>query len=111
MRKSIYSGEYRELIGWLRKKRAEAGLSIRAVADKLEVYPSIVGNIETCGRRLDVAEYLQFCQAISANPMEGIGLMAQAARPVADGMGRPPDSSSERHKPGPGRRKPCSKGK
>jgi len=111
MRKSIYSEEYRELVGWRRKKRGEAGLASRAVADKLEVYPSIVGNIETCGRRLDVAEYLQFCQAISANPVEGIGLMAQAAQPATDGMGRPPDSSSERYKPGSGRRKPCSKGK
>lgn len=38
---------------------------------------SFVGKIETAERRLDVAEYIEYCEALEINPHEGIDLLNQ----------------------------------
>lgn len=53
---SIYSKEYKEIIERLKKVRIEANLSQQAVADKLGKPQSYISKIESCERRLDVAE-------------------------------------------------------
>lgn len=68
---SIHSDEY----VWLRKlfiqKRNELGLSQRALADRLGVIYSFVAKVETGDRKLDIFEFLKYCEALEldANTM------------------------------------------
>lgn len=61
---SIHSDEY----VWLRKlfiqKRNELGLSQRALADRLDVIYSFVAKVETGDRKLDIFEFLKYCEAL-----------------------------------------------
>ena len=56
MSRSIYSKDYKEIIGRLKKARIEADLSQQAVADQLSKPQSYISKIESGERRLDVAE-------------------------------------------------------
>ena len=77
MNRSLYSKNYDVLRQWLREKRAESGLSIRAVAAELECHHSIVGKIEKGGRKLDVVEFIEYCQVIGADPREAMTLLTK----------------------------------
>ncbi|MBI1453350.1 helix-turn-helix transcriptional regulator [Acinetobacter sp. FL51] len=61
---SIHSDEYI----WLRKlfiqKRNELGLSQRALADRLGVIYSFVAKVETGDRKLDIFEFVKYCEAL-----------------------------------------------
>ncbi len=61
---SIHSDEY----VWLRKlfiqKRNELGLSQRALADRLGVIYSFVAKVETGDRKLDIFEFVKYCEAL-----------------------------------------------
>lgn len=73
--KTLYSPESAKLTQWLREKREESGLSIRGLAKMLGWHHSIVGKIEQGERRLDVVEFIQVCQALDAEPHEGIDVI------------------------------------
>ncbi len=76
--KTIHSAEYRALLGWLREQRQSRGLTMRAVAAKLDVPHSWVCKIETGERRLDVCEYLALCQAIGCDYQKGMRMLMDA---------------------------------
>ncbi len=57
LRKSIYSHEH-------------TGLSQRALAEKLDVIYSLVGKIETGERRLDIFEFITYCESLELSPNE-----------------------------------------
>ena len=76
--KTIHSAEYRALLGWLREQRQSHGLTMRAVAAKLDVPHSWVCKIETGERRLDVCEYLALCQAIGCDYQKGMRMLMDA---------------------------------
>lgn len=75
MQKTIASNKYRKLIDWLIGARQERGLSIRALAEKLEVNHSAVQRIESLERRLDVNEFVIYCRALEVDPHQGIDLL------------------------------------
>ncbi|MEK9201406.1 MAG: helix-turn-helix transcriptional regulator [Patescibacteria group bacterium] len=56
MSKSVYSKDYKEMLGRLKKARIDAGLAQQEVADKLGKPQSYISKIESGERRLDVAE-------------------------------------------------------
>ena len=60
MSKSVYSKEYKAIIGRLKTVRIEADLSQQVVADKLGKPQSYISKIESGERRLDVAEMKKF---------------------------------------------------
>ena len=70
--KTLYSQDSTRLCGWLRQQREKSGLTIRQLADKLGWHHSIVGKIEQGERRIDVVEYLAFCEALGVNPKTGL---------------------------------------
>ncbi|MBT3292079.1 MAG: helix-turn-helix transcriptional regulator [Thiotrichales bacterium] len=72
MIKSIYSTDGKILRAWLKEKRRGAGLTIRELAERLDVHHSIIGKIETGERRLDVVELIEYSNAIEADPIECI---------------------------------------
>lgn len=70
--KTLYSKESERLSQWLQAQREASGLSLRDVGEKLGWHHSIIGKIEQGQRRIDVIEYLELCQAINANPTQGL---------------------------------------
>ena len=78
MSKTLHAPEYRKLIEWLKSVRAERGLTMRELAAKLGVPHSYVGKVEQCERKLDVLEYLRYCQALGLSPDKGIAILSGA---------------------------------
>lgn len=72
MFKSLYSDEYQKLRNWLKEQRQSQELSMRDLGEILEVPHSFIGKIENGERRLDVIEYLQFCEALKVSPTDGL---------------------------------------
>lgn len=70
MKKTIYTQDSAILTDTLRHSRKLAGLTIRGLAEKMEVHHSIIGKIETGERRLDVIEFMEYCKALGVSPLE-----------------------------------------
>jgi transcriptional regulator with XRE-family HTH domain len=77
MRKTIYSYEGKLLCFWLKEKRLESSLTLRELAKKLNTATSIIGKIEIGERKLDVIEWLEYCEAINADPHLVIDLISK----------------------------------
>ncbi len=78
MTKTVFTPEYRELIYWLRAERKAQQLTIRQLAKRLGVVHSYIGRIETFERRLDVYEFVLYCQALQLDPHKGITILLHA---------------------------------
>ncbi len=72
MRKTLNSPEYKKLAAWLKEQREASGLNMRELAAKLETTHSFVGKVEQRERKLDVIEFLQYCEALKVSPIEGL---------------------------------------
>jgi transcriptional regulator with XRE-family HTH domain len=72
MIKSLHSDEYRKLANWLKSKRESKGLSMRDLAEKMDVPHTFIAKIEARERRLDVIEYLNYCKYLEISPFEGL---------------------------------------
>lgn len=82
MRYSRNSKPYRELSYWLKQRRLEQGLSIRALAEKLEVHHSIVGKVESGARKLDALELVVYCQVLNADPRQAVEVIEKSIRSI-----------------------------
>lgn len=69
---SIFTDKAKELHGklppFLRELRKDLGLTMRALADRLGAPHSFVGKTETTTRRMDVAEFILYCEAMELEP-------------------------------------------
>jgi transcriptional regulator with XRE-family HTH domain len=72
MKKAMGSQQYQNLIAWLTEARITNGWSQRVLAAKLDVAYSFVHKVESLERRLDVYEYVLYCQALEVNPSAGL---------------------------------------
>lgn len=70
MAKAQHAPRYRQLPGLLRRLRADAGLSQRALAVKLSVTHLFVHKSEVGDRRVDVAEFMDWASACGVDPTE-----------------------------------------
>lgn len=68
--KSLHTPEHQALCGLLFAARGKAGLTQQAVAKRLKRPQSFVAKVEGGERRLDVLEFLDFTQAIGADPVK-----------------------------------------
>lgn len=75
MQKTIHSKSYKTLTKWLKQQRQNQSLTIRELAKIIGVHYSIIWNIENAQRRLDLVEYVYYCQQLKANPMVGIDVI------------------------------------
>lgn len=80
MRYSINSKHYDRLRSWLIENRHASGLSIRALSDKLDVHHSIVGKIEDGSRKLELIEFIEYCDALNIDAHNGIDVILQSLR-------------------------------
>tara|TARA_Y100001960_G_C14068364_1_gene537797 strand:- start:286 stop:531 length:246 start_codon:yes stop_codon:yes gene_type:complete len=75
MGKTVSSEENGKLTKWLKTKRHEKGHTMRSLAQVLGTPHSFIGKIENQERRLDVIEFLRYCEALEVDPYEGLSLL------------------------------------
>lgn len=68
IRLSVHAPESQWLRQLLTERRVALGLSQRALAERLDVVYSFVGKVETGDRRLDVFEFMAYCEALDMLP-------------------------------------------
>jgi len=73
--KTIYSPESLELCEWLRTQRLSQGLTMRQAGEILNKPHSFIAKTETGQRRLDVIEFVWYCQCLKFNPINGLLLI------------------------------------
>lgn len=60
----IYHPKYTLLIGKLIDARKKMGMTQANLAKKLGKHQSYVAKVESCERKLDVIEFIEWCQAL-----------------------------------------------
>lgn len=73
--KTVSSEENTRLTQWLKLKRQERGHTMRSLADLLGTPHSFVGKVENQERRLDVIEFIHYCEALDIDPYEGLAVI------------------------------------
>lgn len=79
MGKTVSSNENGRLTKWLKDKRHEKGHTMRSLAQVLGTPHSFIGKIENQERRLDVVEFMRYCDALDVDPYEGLSLLQDDA--------------------------------
>lgn len=74
-RKTIHQAEYRDLIGALRNRREDLGLSQSDVARLLGWPQQAMSAIEAGARRLDVIEFIQLSKALDLSKEQAFALL------------------------------------
>lgn len=77
---SITSDEMQALRDWLYRQREAMGLSMRDLATKLEKPHSYIHKVEQGDRRLDVVEYVWYCEALGVSPEEGLAIISKTRK-------------------------------
>ena len=75
MIKTIHDTKYESLIRWLTSIRKERGLTVRDVGALIGEHHQLVSRIETLQRKLNIYEYIQYCEALEINPDEGLEIL------------------------------------
>ncbi len=70
--KSVISDENKRLCDWLKQQRQEKGHTMRSLSDLLGTPHSFIGKVENQERRLDVVEFVRYCNALEVDPKEGL---------------------------------------
>ena len=74
-RKTIHEKEHVALRDLLTKQRKKLGLTQRDLGERLKVHHTLVGKVETGDRRLDVIEFIDYCNAIDIDPCYILNLL------------------------------------
>ena len=77
MQKSIYSKTNELFARLLRNARESKGLSLRQAAELIGRHHSIIGNVETQVRRMDVVEFIEYCERLELDPHEAIDYLLE----------------------------------
>lgn len=77
MIKSINTEKYQELINWLKEGRLNKDLTVRQLALIIDEPFQFVSKIETGQRKLNVHEYVQYCESLSLDPALGLEKLAK----------------------------------
>lgn len=77
MKRTLDSDESKVLGDWLRAKRKEKGLTMRDLALKINSSHTFVSKVENQERRLDVLEFINYCQSLELNPTESFKEVAE----------------------------------
>jgi transcriptional regulator with XRE-family HTH domain len=72
MRKALQAARYRSLPGMLRELREEAALTQRDLAKKLRLNHTLIHNSERAERRVDLAEFCDWCIACGVDPVDAL---------------------------------------
>jgi len=72
MIKSINTEKYQKLLNWLKAGRLAKELSVRELAIIIDEPFQFISKIETGQRKLNIHEYVQYCEALNLDPAEGL---------------------------------------
>lgn len=75
MGNTVSSDENSKLTEWLKTMRHEKGHTMRSLAQVLGTPHSFVGKIENQERRLDIIEFVRYCNALEVDPYEGLSMV------------------------------------
>ena len=75
MIKSINTEKYAKLLDWLKAGRLSKELTVRDLALIIDEPFQFVSKIETAQRKLNIHEYVQYCQALNLDPVEGLKIL------------------------------------
>jgi transcriptional regulator with XRE-family HTH domain len=75
MIKVIHDTKYESLINWLVTIRKERGLTVRDIGSLIGEHHQLVSRIETLQRKLNIYEYIQYCEALEIDPDEGLEIL------------------------------------
>ncbi len=65
---------------WLIDARLAAGMTMRETSARLKVPHSWVGKVELGDRRLDVLEFVHYCQILGADPKKGLDVVIASSK-------------------------------
>lgn len=75
MIKTIHDTKYESLIKWLVSIRKERGLTVRDIGILIGEHHQLVSRIETLQRKLNIYEYVQYCEALKVSPDKGLDIL------------------------------------
>ncbi len=84
LRTSIYSDEQIWLRQQLISSRNALGLSQKRLADKMGVIASFIGKVETGDRRLDVVEFIHYCNGLEIDPNDLLSELQKQIQEIRD---------------------------
>lgn len=58
---SIHRQKYKKIIAMLVERRKAAGITQKQLASKMHLRQVIISKIETCERRIDLLELINYC--------------------------------------------------
>ena len=70
MKKQIYSPTNQAFVEWIKAQREAKKLTLRQVGEIIGRHHSIIGNVENQIRRMDVAEFYEYCKMLNLDPSE-----------------------------------------
>lgn len=77
MNKSTSTEAYRNFLTWLKEERVNRDLTMRDVGALINEPHQFISKIECAERRLDVYEYVCYCEAIGINPSIGLKILSK----------------------------------
>lgn len=80
MKSSPYSSHYEKLRTWMKEQRDARGLSLRDVAEAMGRHHSVVGKMEQDRRKIEILEFVRYCQVLGVDPHEGLDVLVKSLR-------------------------------
>ncbi|MFA9275571.1 MAG: helix-turn-helix domain-containing protein [Candidatus Aquirickettsiella gammari] len=78
MQTSSYSPHYEKLRAWLKQRRSVSALTLRELAPMIGAHFTSVGKMEQDRKKIELVEFIKYCQAIDADPHEGLEIIIQS---------------------------------
>ncbi len=75
MKSSLYSPHYEKLRLWLKKQREASGLTLREASLEMGRHHSVLGKMEQDRRKIEVLEFVRYCQVLGVDPHEGLEIL------------------------------------
>lgn len=78
MKSSPYSPHYEKLRIWLKKQREASGLTLREASLAMGRHHSVLGKMEQDRRKIEVLEFVRYCQVLGVDPHEGLDILIKS---------------------------------
>ncbi len=78
MKSSPYSPQYEKLRIWLKKQREASGLTLREASLAMGRHHSVLGKMEQDRRKIEILEFVRYCQVLGVDPHEGLDILIQS---------------------------------
>ncbi|WP_050977118.1 helix-turn-helix transcriptional regulator [Cellvibrio sp. BR] len=80
MKSSPYSSHYEKLRIWLKKHREASGLTLREASLAMGRHHSVLGKMEQDRRKIEVLEFVRYCQVLGVDPHEGLDVLIDSIK-------------------------------